>query len=290
MRKLKIYKNYKIHLIVLHLQGLICFFLLFFFSSRTLAQGNLLIMPKRVVFEGSKRSEDISLANIGKDTATYVISFVQFRMREDGGFEKILEPDSAQNFSDKYLRFYPRTVTLAPNEAQTVKIQVTKKDQLFPGEYRSHLYFRAIPKLPPLGEQEPPKDSTTISIKLVPVFGISIPMIIRVGESNSNVSFAAATFKMEKDTIPSLKLTFNRAGNMSVYGDVSVDYTSLQGKVTHVGAVKGLAVYTPNTFRRFNLDLDKIPGVDYHKGKLHITFLDQSPKAVVLAESEIILN
>ena len=130
-------------------------FLTFLFSSKASAQGNLLIMPKRVVFEGSKRSEDLSLANIGKDTATYVISFVQFRMKDDGSFEKITDPDSAQNFSDKYLRFFPRTVTLAPNESQTVKVQVTKKDELKPGEYRSHLYFRAIPKQPPLGEKDP---------------------------------------------------------------------------------------------------------------------------------------
>ncbi len=34
-----------------------------------MAHGDFLIFPKRVVFEGSKRSEIIKLANIGKDTA-----------------------------------------------------------------------------------------------------------------------------------------------------------------------------------------------------------------------------
>ena len=53
------------------------------------AQGNLLITPKRVVFEGSRRSMDLNLANIGNDTATYAISMVQIRMNEDGSFETI---------------------------------------------------------------------------------------------------------------------------------------------------------------------------------------------------------
>lgn len=86
------------------------------FSSSAMAQGDLLIFPKRVVFEGAKRSEELSLANIGKDSATYVLSFVQIRMKEDGTFDKITTPDLAQSFADKNLRFFPRSVTLAPNE------------------------------------------------------------------------------------------------------------------------------------------------------------------------------
>ena len=78
------------------------------FSFTTFAQGDLLIMPKRVMFEGAKRSEDLNLANIGRDSATYVISIVQIRMKEDGTFERIAVPDSGQNFSDKNIRFFPR--------------------------------------------------------------------------------------------------------------------------------------------------------------------------------------
>ena len=115
-------------------------------------------------------------------------------------------------------------------------------------------------------------------------------MIIRVGEYDSKVNFSDVAFKIENDTLPTLNLKFNRTGNMSVYGDIAVDYISFQGKVTHVGAVKGVAVYTPNAFRRLHLPLDKIPGVDYHKGKLHIVYADQSPRAAVLAEQELVLK
>src|ERR1700741_1501873 len=101
-------------------------------------QGNLLLTPKRIVFQGSKKSQELNLANIGKDTARYIISFVQIRMKEDGSFEKISQPDSGQNFADANLRFFPRSVTLAPNETQTVKVQAVRTEELKEGEYRSH--------------------------------------------------------------------------------------------------------------------------------------------------------
>jgi P pilus assembly chaperone PapD len=90
----------------------------------SMAQGDLLITPRRVVFEGSKRSMDLNLANTGKDTATYAISLMQIRMKEDGGFETITDPDPGQRFADRFIRFFPRSVTLGPNEAQAVKIKL----------------------------------------------------------------------------------------------------------------------------------------------------------------------
>src|SRR5665647_1415314 len=95
-----------------------------FFPFNTRAQGNLLITPKRAVFEGNKRSMDLNLANVGDDTATYAISLVQIRMTAEGGFETITEPDEGQLFASPYLRLFPRSVTLGPNEAQTVKVQL----------------------------------------------------------------------------------------------------------------------------------------------------------------------
>ena len=130
------------------------------------------------------------------------ISVVQIRMKEDGGFETITEPDAGQQFADKIIRFFPRSVTLGPNEAQAVKVQLIKTSELAPGEYRSHFYFRAIPKSKPLGEEETVSDTSTISVKLTPVFGITIPVIVRVGENISKVTLSGLSFQMTNDTVP----------------------------------------------------------------------------------------
>lgn len=245
-------------------------------STQVMAQGNLLITPRRVVFEGTKRTQDLNLANTGQDTAKYNVSIIQYRMREDGSFEEITEPDPGQNFADKYLRFFPRTVTLAPNEAQVVKMQLIKTNELKPGEYRSHVYFRAVPKQTALGTQEVQKDSTSIGVKLVPIFGITIPVIIHVGESDTKVNLSDMKLDLINDTTSRLQFAFNRTGNMSVYGDIQVDYISPSSVSTPVGTVRGIAVYTPNLLRKFQMDLDKKAKVDYHKGSLKITYTSQS--------------
>ena len=260
-------------------------------SIESKAQGDLLLFPKRIVFEGTKKSQTLNLANSGRDTVRYLISVVQSRMTADGGFETISEPDSGQYFANKYFRFFPRSVVLGPNEAQSVKIQLVNTGGLPDGEYRSHIYFRAEADKKPLGEAEAIKDSTSISVQLVAVFGISIPVIIRVGESTTAVSLSEASFEFKKDSIPSLKITFNRTGNMSQYGDISVDHISLQGKVTRIGMAKGMALYTPNPVRHINLLLDSKSAVDYHSGKLHIVYTTPAEaKSVKIAEAELVLH
>jgi len=262
-----------------------------FFPFIAKAQGDLLVTPRRVVLDGRKRSMDLSLANIGKDTATYTISFVQIRMTEEGTFETITEPDEGQKFSSPYLRFFPRSVTLSPDEVQTIKIQATGTRELEPGEYRSHLYFRAVPRDNPLGEETPVQDPSTISIKLIPVFGITIPAIIRVGEPSVNVTLSDLSLEIEKDTIPRLGFTFNRSGGYSVYGDVTVDHIASAGTVTRVGVANGVAVYTPNTTRRFEFNLMNLPQVNFKQGQLRITFSAPSDvKPEKYAEAVLILS
>jgi P pilus assembly chaperone PapD len=255
------------------------------------AQGDLLITPRRLVFEGSKKSLNINLANTGTDSATYAISLVQIRMKEDGYFETITKPDSGQQFADRFLRFFPRSVTLAPGEAQLVKVQLIRTNELQTGEYRSHFYFRSVPKLKPLGEEKTVEDTTMMSVKLVPVFGITIAAIIRVGESSAKVSLSDLKLDLVSDTVPKLSMVFTRSGNMSVYGDVEVSHISSQGKKTNVGLAKGVAVYTPNIIRLFQLNLAKVPGIDFKTGKIQVTFTSNSDiNPTRYADSELILN
>lgn len=270
----------------------IIFILLVFFSLLKInAQGNLEIMPMRVVFEGPKKIVALNLANTGKDTARYVISTLEIRMNEDGTFERIEQPDSGQNFASSYIRFFPRSITLAPHEAQVIKIQLIKTNLLAPGEYRSHIYFRAVPVELPLGENEPPKDSTTISVRLKAVFGITIPVIIRVGESTAGTNISDMSFQMVNGTVPTLNMVFNRTGNMSVYGDLKIDFISEQGKVTQVGIVKGIAIYTPTSSRQFQVNLSAASDINYHSGKLHVVYSTQpDSKSLKLAEGELVLK
>lgn len=248
-----------------------------------------MIYPKRIVFENSRRSQELSLSNNGKDTARYVISVVQIRMTNIGNFETIVSPDSLQYFADKNFRFFPRSVVLAPNESQTVKIQVIKTNELATGEYRSHLYLRTQEqKSPP--QRADKKESTSISILIKPVLGVSIPVIIKIGESDTKVNISDIVFNTTKDMMPALNFKFTRSGNMSAYGDITVTHTSTSGKTTKVGLAQGVAIYTPTKERQFHLLLDKSKSNLFKSGMLRVTYLSQSPTPATLAESEISLN
>jgi len=212
-------------------------------------------------------------------------------MLEDGGFETITEPDPGQLFADRFIRFFPRSVTLGPNEAQVIKVQLTRPNELASGEYRSHFYFRAVPKARPLGEEVVPTDSTAISVRLTPIFGITIPVIVRRGESNAKVTLSELSLSMQNDTLPGISMVFNRTGNMSVFGDITVDHISTQGKITRVGIVNGVAVYTPNPKRRFQFVLNRVPGVDHKTGTLRVIYNASSDvNPVRLAEAELALK
>lgn len=263
---------------------------LFMLPGNLQGQGNLLISPRRIVFEGNKRTIDMNLANTGQDSATYAISIVQIRMREDGNFENITEPDPGQLFADKYIRFFPRSVKLAPNETQVVKVQLTRTGELKPGEYRSHFYFRAIPMEKPLGEKEI-VDTTTLSVKLTPIFGITIPVIIRNGNSDAKASISDLSLSHTPETGYILSARINRTGNMSLFGDLKAEYVNQAGTITRVAIANGVAVYTPNSSRKINLSLNQVLNIDYKTGKLRLTYSAPSDvKPEKYAEAEITLR
>ncbi|NLK54722.1 MAG: molecular chaperone [Bacteroidales bacterium] len=261
-----------------------------FLPSDLHAQGNLLITPRRVVFDGSDRSFDLNLANTGKDTSTYAISIVQIRMNEDGSFENITEPDPDQRFADRYIRYFPRSVTLGPSETQVIKLQLIRSNELQEGEYRSHMYFRSVPRKKPLGTEEEIRDTTTISVRLTPVFGITIPVIIRKGTSTASVKLSDLNLEINENSEPVISFVFNRTGNMSVYGNILVEHISPQGSVTRAGVLNGVAVYTPNNVRKLRFNLINT-GIDYTKGKLRVTYSSSSDvKPVRYDQAELVLG
>ncbi len=258
-------------------------------TFQTLAQGDLLITPTRVVFEGNKQKEELNLVNIGQDTAIYSISFLQYNMKEDGSFVQIEKPDSGQMFADPFLRIFPRKVTLAPREPQVVALQFRRKTDMPAGEYRSHLYFRADKDSKPLGIENSNNDSTQLGVQLIPIYGISIPIIIRTGPVTVSATLSDLKLELQQDTVPYLKLTINRTGNTSVYGDLAIEYIPGQGKSYQIGLIKGVGVYTNINKRNVSVKLNKTPGTTLQNGKLKVRFLitNDNKKTEVYAEGEL---
>jgi hypothetical protein len=255
------------------------------------AQGDLLVSPVRVIFEGNKQKEEISLVNVGSDSATYSVSFLQYNMTEDGNFELIEKTGEDMMFADSYLRVFPRRITLAPRESQVVRLQFRRKPEMVSGEYRSHLYFRAEKDIKPLGHDLKTQDPKLMSVQITPVFGISIPVIIRTGDVHVVSTLSNMKIEMQQDTIANLKLTINRTGNISIYGDIVAEYVPATGNPVEIGIVRGVAVYTSTNKRNFSIRLRNINGVNLSTGKLRVLYTSPKDTPYVLyAEKELVLK
>jgi len=172
-----------------------------------------------------------------------------------------------------------------------VRMQLRRAADTEAGEYRSHMYFRAVPEESALGLEEQLEDTTAIGIRLTPIFGITIPVIVRSGDVSAEVTLNNLSVENANDSTASMKLTFNRVGNKSVYGDLTVDYKPDRGAAIQVGLVRGISVYTPNATRSFEMEIRKPEGVDFTKGKLVIRYTNaEGDNENLLAEKELLLE
>src|SRR5512133_64796 len=206
--------------------------------------GDLLVAPTRVVFEGRKRSAELNLSNIGQTRATYRVSLVRMEMDAVGAFKELPFDQTTENLKSLF-RFSPREATLDPHESQTLRIQVRKPALLPVGAYRLHMTFRAVP---PVSTTAPTlaQPAKGISIKLTPVYGIAIPMIVRHGETAAHVSITQPALDRANHV---LRFHLNRSGNQSVYGDLKATLLTATGEPEVLAEATGLAVYTPNAER-----------------------------------------
>lgn len=266
---------------------LVLFSFLSVFTENVLAQGNLLVAPIRVVFEGTKQKENLNLTNIGQDTAVYLVSFLQYQMQADGSFKNLPDSLPLPTRADKYLRIVPRKVVLPPGESQTIQMQFRKPNGLANGEYRSHLYFRAEKEVTALGMSTNQADSGKMSVSITPIFGISIPVIIRNGNLNYKVTLSDFSLAAVNDTVSNITFNINRTGDRSSYGNFRVQFVPTSGKSFDVGLANGVGVYTDLQSRRFSIALKNRPEQPLKNGKLQISYsLTREEGGTELAKAE----
>lgn len=255
----------------------------------------LLVAPTRVVFEGSRRSSALTLTNTGNEVATYRISFIQMEMTEAGQIIEIEGDEVGGRFADRLIRYSPRQVTLKPHTPQTVRMRLRKPAELVPGEYRSHLLFRAIPSaksFPTLMESSKSGSDSAVLIELIPIYGLAIPVIVRHGRTAATARLTRLSLRagLSPYDPPILSLQISRDGNRSVYGNITVTHVNADGQEHVVGRVDGVAVYIPTPLRWLDVLLKPPPGLTLKAGRLRVNYAKVGEANEVLADAEIILE
>jgi P pilus assembly chaperone PapD len=241
---------------------------------RAEAAGELMVHPTRIVFEGNTRTAQIDLINSGTEPMTYRISVVRRRMTDTGDFVAVDTPAAGEQFADEMIRFSPRQVVLQPRVAQAVRIQLRKPGELEDGEYRTHLLFQALPPADAATARQAVGAEEGLDIRLTAIYSVSIPLLVRHGSTSATVSLSDLELRRPADGPPAAALTIHRAGNRSVYGDLTVFLRAPNGTERVVGRANGIAVYTPNAVRKVVLPLPVLEkGIP--AGELRATFSER---------------
>ncbi len=254
------------------------------------AAGDLLVAPTRIILDGPRGAE-IILNNIGSEIATYRISVEVRRMRTDGSLEDV----AVENFTAgeksgvDMISYSPKKVVLPPNQPQTIRLGTRMPEGLADGEYRVHMLFRAIPAAKPPAPLDAPAASG-VSIALTPIYGVTIPVIVRKGTLEAKAALSNPRLAPDTDEPGSpmtLKVDISRSGNRSVYGEFRV---LKPGVVEPLIAVRGIAVYTELGQRTLALPLPP-EAVAVLKGPVIIQYLeDRDAGGALLAEVRGVLQ
>jgi P pilus assembly chaperone PapD len=227
--------------------------------------GDLLVTPTRVALDRRTHTAEIALINTGSAPATYRIEIQHMRMNANGDLATVNEPATA--FADALVQFSPRRVVLQPHITQTVRLLFRPPAKSTDSELYLHLLFRAEPPEEPASET---LDGKSLTIKLTPIYGVAIPVLVRLDNTEATVHIDAVHLAAES----AIAFTVERSGNRSTYGNIAVTFTPRGGRVREVAVVKGVSVYVPLAARFMTLPLHLPDGVALRDGSLQVSYVD----------------
>ncbi len=248
--------------------------------------GDLLVAPTRLVFDARLRSAQLTLLNTGTAPATYRLSYIRMEMNGKGELKEV--QSEGPSVAEEIIRYAPQQITLEPGVQQTVRILVRRPADLPEGEYRAHLLIRAVPKEDAAPVEAEPKEPNGVAIKLTPVYGVSIPIIVRQGDTPTTPGFSSVVVAREADGRTLLKFALQRLGGKeSVFGNVQITQLNPGAKDVKVAEWRGIAVYPPLPERTMEIPLGPLqvpPG-----SKLRLAFVHPE-RGNVLAETQVVVQ
>jgi len=257
--------------------------------------GDINLYPKRLVITDRDRLGTIGLYNRSPATGEYEITISDKIMMPDGSIVALTD-DILQNAPPGYhpasalLRYSPKSVQLPGNESQTVRIVPRLPADTPPGEYRAHLTVSAVP---PIAETDSitaavnGDTSSGIGVQILPRFGISVPVIVRIGTTTLNAGISHAQLEQSAESTWDFSVTLTRGGTRSAFGDVIV---TAPGFAKPIAQLRGVGLYTEITSRTVRIPLDPAIARDkLHTGAtVTVTYIDDDvTPGAVLARKEI---
>ncbi len=244
--------------------------------------GDLLVAPTRLILNGGRGAEVI-LKNVGDETATYRVSIELRRMQANGSLSDVDQPTAEEKLVQDMIFFAPRKVVLPPNQPQSVRISARPPAGLPDGEYRAHILFRAIPKPRQAGEVN---EIQGVGFRLTPIYGVTIPVIIRLGNLEATAGIAGVRLAKIADK-KAIQVDLTRSGKRSTYGELKV---LKEGLKEPLAQLRGVAVYNELAERTVMIPLDE-ESAGQASGKVTVQYFEIGDSgSKLIAETSAVLR
>lgn len=221
------------------------------------AYADMLISPTRVLMNNETKSTTLVLRNPSSGSRTYRLSWQEKRANENGSYSVIPEGEKWPSAKDM-IRLSPRQITVGPNENQTVRFNWRPPADLPSGEYRSHLLLEVIPDISePVATMGNDDLTDGVGIQVFMQMSFSIPVVVRNNTDAPTVSIEnVKAVPLQGGKHLGLELTFDRAGDASSYGRVSVEMQrSDDSPVEQIGEYGELSIFQEVSRRKVIIPL-----------------------------------
>ena len=246
---------------------------------------NLNISPRRVIFEGAKRTEAVYVFNQGTAPVTVDVTLADNVMLPSGEIvpvEKVGEkgPEAAAvaaklHSARNLILATPSRLTLLPGRGKTIRLRADAPDAAAgASEFRTHLVVTSLPS-PDMGLTADAAAATqpgVLVMRVQALFGVSIPLIVRSGGAGATASLGAIAIEHDMAPpangqparqVPVLAMSLGRAGAASVYGNIEVRSSTSAAKGGKsgelIGLIRGIAVYPEIERRQVRVALIREP-------------------------------
>jgi hypothetical protein len=261
--------------------------------------GDVNLYPKRVVIQDRQRIATVGLYNRSTAQGNYEILLNDMMMTPQGTLVDLSKvTDETQRARVKtasaLLRWSPRKIVLPSNEAQTIRIMARIPPELPPGEYRTHFSVMQVPAQDTGGlsiESASGRqgNASGIGVRIMPRFGIAIPVIVRVGDTTLKTGLRDLSVRALGKGRSGVALTITRSGTRSAFGNLTV---TAAGSGKPIAIIKGIGVYPEVEQRPVVVPIDpSVPPSAFARGaKLTVTYTDDDFKpGEVLATQDFVV-
>jgi P pilus assembly chaperone PapD len=217
-------------------------------ATQAAAQG-VMVAPTAVFMDHRTRSGQVTLVNPGTDPVEVSISvFYGYTVTDSLGqlsLKTVEQPDSTDPSAAGWLQAFPRRLTVAPHDRQTIRLLATPPPGLKDGEYWARIAFHAkAGQLPVAGVTDTARIKIGLNLEVRTIIGL----VYRKGPMQSSIALSDARATMRGDSLE-VRARLTRQGNGAYFGTVRGVIVDAKGKTQGGNFKIPITVYFATTPR-----------------------------------------